>query len=245
MRYGFSEERARSRRRGRILFRGFRWSLVLALAVAIGYHAHEAGTVLAERDVVRLRDQVASLSTQVDALQADKSRLEHERTTASAEAEALRQRYEADVPTGAISELMRLARAKLSAGVEAQRLAAVLGSVENARNCDNRPVSKRFIVRTGPSTTGNDNVAFGDRTIKVTAEGQPTIDPSGRQQSWFDPVKPLTVRFVQIGGRATAASGTLPLHHSIVVNNTEHRFLVEAGDSRGFVTVTSDACRYP
>lgn len=245
MRYGFSEDRARSRRRGRILFRTLRWSLILALVVAIGYYAYEAGTVLAERDVVRLRDQVASLSAQVDSLQTDKVRLEQERAAAAAEAEALRQRYEADVPTGAISELMRLARAKLSAGVEVQRLASVLGSVENTRSCDSRPVSKRFIVRTGAATTGNDTVAFGDRTITVSAEGQPTVDPSGRPQSWYDPAKPVSVRFVQIGGHATVAAGTLPLHHSIVVNTTEHRFVVEAGDSRGFVTVTSDACRYP
>ncbi|MBL8701668.1 MAG: hypothetical protein JNK67_25025 [Alphaproteobacteria bacterium] len=246
MRHGFHEARARTRRRGRILLGIAKWAVLLAIFGAIGYYAHETGTRIAQRDTIELRRQVAELTTATQTLQRDKDQLQRDLATTSARAEELRKRYESDVPTGAISEILRLAREKLSAGVTPERIAGVLAAVENARRCDDKPTSKRFLVKAGPRAPAvNDTVSFADRTITVSATGEITLDAEGRPQAWFDPGKPLTVVFTRIGGAETVAKGVLPINHSVVVNDLEHRFVVTQGDARGFVTVTSDSCKYP
>lgn len=246
MRHGFHETRARSRRRGRILLGIAKWALLLAIFGAIGYYAHETGTRIAQRDTIELRRQVDELTAATQTLQRDKEQLLRDLTAMTARAEELRKRYESDVPTGAMSDVMRLARAKLAAGVTPARIAGVLGAVENARSCDDKPVSKRFIVRAGARAPAvNDTVSFADRTITVSATGEQTIDGDGRPQAWFDPAKPLTVVFTRIGGAESVAKGVLPINHSVVMNDIEHRFVITPGDARGFVSVTSDSCKYP
>ena len=54
----------------------------------------------------------------------------------------------------------------------------------------------------------------------------------------------LTLRFIEIGGRATEATGTLPLQHSMVIGDREYRFAIRASN-RSFVEVSSDVCAYP
>ena len=245
MRHGFLEERTRSRRRNRFVFGTIKWLFLLIVFVAIGFYAYEAGTMLAQQDAIALRKQVATLSEEVSTLQRDKSQLAADLAEVTRREAELKQRYAADVPTGTISDVVRLARSKLSEGVDPKRLASVISLVQNTRNCENKPTTKRFLVRTGAKQVANDTVSFADRTITVSAEGQPALDAQGNQEGWYDPTKPLTLQITQIGGKTTTASGTLPLHHSVVLNDVEHRFVVTAGDSRGFATVTSDSCRYP
>jgi hypothetical protein len=245
MRHGFLEERTRARRRNRFIFGTIKWSFLLTVFVAIGFYAYEAGTMLAQQDAIELRERVAALTDEVATLQRDKSRLAGELAEVTRREADLKQRYAADVPTGTISDLVRLARDKLSEGVDPKRLASVINLVQNSRSCDGKPVTKRFLVRVGSQQIANDTVSFADRTITVSAEGQPATDGTGNQEGWYDPAKPLTLHITQIGGKTTTAEGTLPLHHSVVVNDMEHRFVVTAGDSRGFANVTSDSCRYP
>lgn len=245
MGHGFHEDRIRARRRTRVALAIGKWGLLVAVFCAIGYYAYEAGTRLAQRDTNELRLQVADLTTRLGGLQRDKDQLQRDLATATGQAEDLRKRYESDVPTGAISELLRAMRAKLSAGVTPERIAGVLNAVENTRSCDDKPISKRFIVRIGAQRPSNDTASFAERLITVSAAGSAASDPEGRPQAWFDPAKPLTVTFTRIGGDSTAASGVLPLQHSIVLGDTEHRFVITAADARGFLLVTSDSCKYP
>src|SRR5690606_30171719 len=137
--------------------------------------------------------------------------------------------------TGRIAEILQLTRGKIANGVAPERIAGVLAVVENERNCDNKPVSKRFLVRIGQQPTANDTVSFAQRLITVTAAGSPAVDAEGKPQGWFDPAKPVTVSFARMGGSQTAATGVLPLHHSVVVGDVEHRFVVTSGDARGFL----------
>jgi len=245
MRHGFHEDRIRARRRTRIALAIGKWALVLAVFCAIGYYAYEAGTRLAQRDTTELRQQVTDLTTRLAGLQRDKDQVQRELAAATAQAEDLRKRYESDVPTGAISELLRVMRAKLAAGVKPERIAGVLNAAENTRSCDDKPTSKRFVVRIGSQRPPNDNASFADRLITVSAAGSAAIDAEGRPQAWFDVAKPLTVTFTRIGGESTAATGVLPLQHSVVLGDTEHRFVLTPADARGFLLVTSDSCKYP
>lgn len=245
MGHGFHEDRIRARRRTRIVLAIGKWALLLAVLCAIGYYAYEAGTRLAMRDTTELRQQVTDLTTRLAGVQRDKDQLQRDLAAATGQAEDLRKRYESDVPTGAISELLRVMRTKLAAGVKPERIAGVINAVENTRSCDDKPTSKRFVVRINAQRPTNDTASFADRLITVSAAGSAATDAEGRPQAWFDPAKPLTVNFTRIGGESSAASGVLPLQHSVVLGDTEHRFVVTPGDARGFLLVTSDSCKYP
>jgi hypothetical protein len=245
MAFGFHEQKLRARRRGRIALTAAKWLAVVAVFALGAYLAHVAGIHLADAQSGGLRDRVEDLTVRLDAAERERERLARELATASARAEELRKRYESDVPSGAISDLLRALRERLAAGVKPERLAAVVALADNARRCDDKPVAKRFLVRTGPQRVANDGAAFADRQILVSAFGASALDAGGRAETWFDPSKPVTVTFARLGGGETTATGVLPLQHSVVLKDVEYRFLVTAGEGRSFATATADACAYP
>ena len=55
----------------------------------------------------------------------------------------------------------------------------------------------------------------------------------------------VALDFTQPGGQASQAQGTLPLYHSVVIDDRDHRFTVQVADTRGFVAVTEQVCAYP
>src|SRR5690606_18002201 len=154
-------------------------------------------------------------------------------------------RYEREVPTGFVKEMMQLVQQKLEAGADEERLAFLVSAADQPRNCDGEPDTKRFIVTTELQSGGaNDAVSFGDRSITVTAVGAAARDANGNLEAWYDPQKPVTMTFTQLGGTTIQAEGPLPLHHSVVAGDSEYRFTALPG-ARGFLTVTADRCDYP
>jgi hypothetical protein len=244
MAYGFHEERLRSRRRNRVALATVKWSLIGAALALAAYLAHLSGVHWAEAQSGNLRDQVEDLTARLDSVQRERDRLAGELATATAQAEELRRRYESDVPTGAMSDLLRALRTRLAAGVRPERLAGLIAVAENARKCDERPTSKRFLVRLGPQRVANDSAAFADRQIQVSAVGTPATDASGRTEVGFDQTTPVTVTVTRIGGGESVATGVLPLQHAVVIKDVEYRFVISA-DSRSFATATADSCAYP
>ncbi len=245
MGHGFHEERLRARRRGRVMLGGVKWLALAGALAATAYVAYGAGYRMAESDTGNLGEQVADLSARAGALDEEREKLRRDLAAATSQADELRRRYESDVPTGAISDLLRVARTRLAAGVKPERLAAVLAAAENTRRCEEKPSTRRFVVRTGPQRLAADSVAFAERQVTLTAAGTSSVDASGRAEGWFDPGKPVTVTFTRIGGAETTATGVLPLHHSVVIRDLEYRFVVVPADARGFVNVTADSCAYP
>ncbi|MEE9141041.1 MAG: hypothetical protein V3U18_09770 [Alphaproteobacteria bacterium] len=212
--------------------------------IAAGAFAYQIGADLAERDVTRLEREIASLSEEIAALQGENADLRAALSAAELEAERWRRRYQQDVPSGVEKELLDLVAKRLAAGVAADRLAFVIGAANNARSCDDAPVTKRFIVQTPWTKGANDSVGFADGTITVTGQGVSAIDAQGNPEAWFDPAKPVTLRFTELGGESSQISGKLPLHHSVVAGGDEYRFTITAG-ALSFVEVTGDKCRYP
>jgi hypothetical protein len=143
MAFGFHEQRLRARRRGRIALVAAKWLAVVAMFALGAYLAHVAGIHLADAQSGGLRDRVEDLTARLDAVERERERLARELAAASARAEELRKRYESDVPSGAISDLLRALRERLAAGVKPERLAAVVALADNARRCDDKPVAKR------------------------------------------------------------------------------------------------------
>lgn len=235
----------RQRRRRRIWWGMTKWSLALALILASGAYSYRFGAQLAERDVVKAQERIDELTQEVAGLEQQSAALAIDLAKARETVAGWQTRYENDVPTGFVREMMALVQQKLEAGADQERLAFLVAAADKPRVCDKQPETKRFIVSTELQSGGaNDAVSFGDRTIAVTAMGEAAKDPYGNLEAWFDPEKPITVSFTHLGGKTVSAEGSLPLHHSVVSGDDEYRFTVLPG-ARGFLTVTADRCDHP
>ncbi|MPZ10362.1 MAG: hypothetical protein GEU89_09155 [Kiloniellaceae bacterium] len=235
----------RQRRRRRFWWAVSKWTLALVLVLAAGAYSYRFGTQLAEREVVRAEERIAELTMEVSGLQQQSAALATDLAQTREAIAAWQARYEREVPKGFVREMMELVQKKLEAGADEERLAFLVSAADKPRNCDGQPETKRFIVTTELQSGGsNDSVSFGARAVTVTAVGAAAHDANGNLEAWFDPQKPLTVTFTQLGGKTVQAEGPLPLHHSVVAGNDEYRFSVLPG-ARGFLTVTADRCDYP
>ncbi len=243
MTLGLYEERAR--RRLRVRWNITKWVLGLGLVAGAGFLAYDTASSLAEQELAAQAMRLSEYETTVDKLERETARLRYALENAESRMAEQRKRYKRDVPQGRIAELLDLAQDKLGAGVTPDRLAFLISSAANQRDCDGAPVSKRFIVKTPLYSGANDWVGFADSTITVTAVGASTRDAEGKAEAWFDPAQEVTISFTHIGGKTTRKTGILPFQHAIVVGDREHRFQVVAGEKRGFVEVAGDSCGFP
>jgi len=235
----------RQRRRRRFWWGVTKWTMALILVLAAGAYSYRFGAQLAEREVVQRDERIAELTVEVSGLQEQSAALATDLAKARESITAWQARYEREVPTGFVREMMTLVQQKLEAGADEERLAFLVSAADKPRSCDGQPETKRFIVTTELQTGGaNDAVSFGERTITVTAVGAAARDANGNLEAWFDPQKPINITFTQLGGETVSAEGALPLHHSVVAGDDEYRFTVLPG-ARGFLTVTADRCDYP
>jgi hypothetical protein len=241
MSLGFRDQKEARRRRWRVI----RFLITLAVLVALGVSAYRTGMFLAERESVRLRNEVERLTAEVAALSDGKAQAEEQAAVArQAEAE-WRKRYETEVPTGKERELLDSIREQTGKGADPTRLAFLITTAAKERDCDAEGVTKRFLPRTAISVGASDAVTFAEGAIVVTGEGEPASNAEGKPEAWFDAGKPVTLRFIQAGGEASEAAGLLPLHHSVVRGNSEYQFNIVAGERQGFVTVTAIRCAFP
>ena len=241
MSLGFRDQKEASRRRWRLI----RLLFFTAVLVGLGVVAYRTGTVLAEREVSRLRVEVDRLSTDIGALRDEKVQLLQQAESARLAETQWRERYDAEVPTGKSRELFALVEEQIAKGADPARIEFLIGAAANERSCDGQPRTKRFYVRTPIYEGANDAVTMADGTITVTGQGESATNADGNAEAWFDAAKPVLVRFVQPGGGGTEVSGLLPLHHSVVRGDREYRFSIAAAERRGFVFVTADSCAFP
>lgn len=242
MTFGIHDTRPRRRR-------GLQWTflkvlLVLLFMLGLGLFAYEGGSMLAQRSVVVLKKQVSELDGKLAALGQENAELEAAVAASEARAAEWQGRYEQEVPTGRGKELFDLVRERLGAGIESDRLAFLIGAAENRKSCDAETATKRFFVQTPLYQGANDSVSFAQERITITAQGETAVNQAGDREGWFDPAKQLTLRFTELGGKTSDKTGTLPLHQSIVIGDSEYRFSAVAGD-RGFVKVTGTKCPFP
>lgn len=157
--------------------------------------------------------------------------------------EQLEERYNTEVPTGDLKELTDLMAKQLKDGIAKDRLSFVVTSARPPRNCS-APETKRFIVPTAVYKGVGNAVSFADGSITVTGFGESAVGSNGKKEAWFDPGKPVKIKFTRLGGEDSEKESLMPIHHSMVTNGREYRFTIAKGP-RSFVTVTSDNCDYP
>ncbi len=242
MSLGLYERRVRRRRQ--FWWAVIKWTFALLLVLAAAVYAYQSATLLAERKVKALEADIDRLTTRVAELQDANLELEKAAGDARWAAEQWQARYQRDVPTGELERLLGLVEEKLNNGADAERLEFLIRASEREPECDEEVVSRRFIVRTPLTASGNDVAAFGDNAITVTAIGQSAINEEGRREAWYDPDQPVTVVFTALGGQTSQADGVLPLHHSMVFSGSEYRFSMLPGQ-RGFLQVTAQRCDFP
>ncbi len=242
MSLGFREDQKRRRRRMRWTL--FKWTVALCLIAAAGVWAYREGSRLARSEVGDLEGEIASLRSGLADLERQNAEQRLAIEAQRAEAERWRQRYEREVPTGERKELVDLVHARLAAGVSLERLRFVIDAAQDKDDCIADPVTKRFLVRTPLYSGPDDTVRFAGGALLVTGHGVSARDSLGNPEAWFNPAEPVTVRLGHISGKTSEVAGQLPLQHSMVVDDREHRFNFTRG-ARGFVEVTSQECRYP
>lgn len=243
MSFGLRESRsfARRQRRGRFYKRLF----ILAALGGLGIFAYTSGTTLSQRSLDQAHADISRLETQTDKLERRNAALRNAATVDRQEIAALKRRYDTDVPKGERQKLMALIDEQIGKGAKAERLSFLIAAASTEEKCDGAPITKRFLVRTplydGPAAS----VQFADGALTVTAEGEPAVDEAGRILGWYDPAKPIVLGLAPIGQTPQNLGGTLPMHSKLVVNGSEYRLTLVAGDRRGFVNVTADRCQFP
>lgn len=240
MSLGLSDQRRRSGKRRRVI-RSLLMVVVIAAAGVIGYNL---GVYRAERPVREFEDRIAELEADNESMNQEIQELVSVVANVQEQKAALDSRYARDVPDEAQRRLLALATAKLSEGISRERLAFVIGAVENERKCDGEPVTKRFIVQTPLHDGANSSVGFSNGAVTVTGTGESAVNPSGAPEAWYDPAASVSMRFTHIGGKSVEVAGALPLQKSLVAGGVEYRFVVAEGP-QGFALVSSDRCDYP
>ena len=80
-----------------------------------------------------------------------------------------------------------------------------------ARTSPRRPVmlTKRFVVNDQAVSGKNDTVSFANANgaLTITDHGEADRNVNYQSASWFDPGKPVAVRFIHLGGESSEVSG--------------------------------------
>ncbi len=233
----------------RMADRARRWTALkrlglLVAGAALALFAYETGTTRTEYRVERLERRLATQDADLVRLETEKAALDSQRLAAAQRRAELQARYDRDVPTGETRALYALLEDRLQAGLSVERIAFLLKQSAPEPACDPEPVSKRLILPTLLYDGANTLVQFAGGRVTVTGRGEAALSARGLPEAWFDPARPVTLRFTAIGGETVEVAGKLPLDHAMVLGGDEYRFNARAGE-RSFVIVTALRCDFP
>jgi len=165
-----------------------------------------------------------------------------EAQTANTRFEQLRAEYNAAVPEGPMQDLLKLVKQQLDEGMEPGRLSFLIRSARPPTGCTEAD-SKRFIVSTPTYKGENSAVTIADGAVVIFGSGASAQNAQGQPEAWYDPAQSVTITF-KTKDSSEQKVGTLPIRHSVVVDDREYRFTIEEG-SRSFARVVHDSCSYP
>lgn len=233
------------RRRRRRVWTGIA-KLVLALAVlgGIATFSYMVGVEQLKAREIALVEEISALTAAKEQAERRAAQLQQIAQTAEIRAGELEVRYEREVPTGELARLQELLAQKLAEGVDANRLAFVIQQTGNARTCTTRE-TKRFVLPTPLYRGANTSVAFAEGAVTISGLGASARNAGGNAEAWFDPRQAVTLRFTQIDGSTSEETGVLPLQHSVVIGDKEHRFNIVESSARSFVEISGDTCPFP
>jgi hypothetical protein len=237
----FGDRRRRHRRQ--VLWRLARLLLAVMVVFGVGSYAYEVGVSATQARTEKLEADLDRFQSANLDLRDQLSLIRQRSDEAEQALDELRRRYAAEVPSGELAALLAEVDAQLTAGVEPERLAFLIGAAALDEVCAGEPEVKRFMPRT-PITTGPVSyVRFADR-ITVTGAGESARNADNLAEAWYDPAAPIRLDFQTLDGAISSIEGALPLTHKMVVDGKEYRFSVVASERR-FVEVAAQACALP
>ena len=116
MTLGLHESRARRRRKTR--WAVIKWLFALVAISGGAVYAYTSGSHLAEREVAELQQTVDELNEELGTVREDRSKLENTVADMEGKLAEAEERDLANVPGGALAEILRISEEKLNAGVE-------------------------------------------------------------------------------------------------------------------------------
>ncbi|MAU40349.1 MAG: hypothetical protein CMF31_01890 [Kordiimonas sp.] len=233
MSLGSSRQKERLRRRRRFWLGFFKWLFIVAVFAGMGYFAWNTGSKIARLDIDLLNERYTKLQLDYEGLQLELGK-----------SQARVQELEKRVPDERSQSLLTLINKRLDEGLPSQRLAQVIATLSPTQKCEDTSQLKRFIVPTAILTTGSGVVSFEKGLLTVSGKGRPSLNAEGKPEAWYDPAQDVDISFTLPGGETQKISGTLPLHHTVILGDTEYRFTLSAGN-RSFMAVALLKCSYP
>lgn len=196
----------------------------------------------AAEQIIKLKAEHKSISSEYGDLQENLTSLRAEAQTANTRYEQIKKEYSELIPEGPMQDLTALIRAQLDKGMDPQRLGFFIRSARPPTGCV-EPDVKRFVVST-PAYRGPDSVvSVADGAVKIRATGVSARNDKGQPEAWFDPAQSINVTITSPSG-TDKKKGVLPIQHSVIAGNREYRFTIEDG-ARSFAKVVYDSCAYP
>lgn len=209
--------------------------LLIGVGIFIGREYNQG-----EANVFRSRVKV--MEEERETLQEDIVTLRAAAQTASMRYDALKSSYDAINPDGPMGDLLTLVKDKVAQGMDVDYLRYTIETAGAPRKCS-EPQTKRFVPST-PNFKGADNtVSIDDAKIMVSGEGQSAFNDNGEPEAWFDPSKKVAMTFKATEMPAQTKSKIVPFSHSMIIDNKEYRFTIEAG-AKSFLKVSYDVCDY-
>lgn len=230
MSLGLAHRKELQKRRSQRYWTFFKIIFFLATVFGSSYFAFDTGQEIALRSMVynkeKFEQQIASL---------DKLQLELGNTEASLN------KLQKLLPNDEIQNLLLVINQKAADGINPERMTTLIAGMSNDAKCDEKSLSKRFVITTPVSQQIDSSVSFYRGLITVTGKGSPTLNESGSPEAWFDPTKQITASFTFPGGETQKALGILPLYHSVIVKDKEYRFTIISG-RKSFADITVRSC---
>lgn len=220
---------------GRIFF-----FLLLAGTFGIGYWF---GGLSSQKSILMLQQEKIAADEQVTTMQNEMTQIRSEAQTSNIRLEQLRASYEEVLPEGPMQNLVALLRKQLDGGVDEKRLESVILSARPPQNCSKLD-SKRFVIMTPISGTAESEISLQSGLIFLSGKGLSVVNQKNEAEAWYDPTKPVEVKFKTADGNVEIKKGTLPLQHSVITGGREYRFTIASG-SQSFAKATYDSCDYP
>lgn len=237
---GLSEKKKARERRNKF----FKFVFYLCLLGGAGAYGYFEGQTEGDRKVVGFKEQLDILAQQSER-ESNKARAAMDKQSAAlAEARAWRDRYEKEIPTGDSLTILELVNKRMEEGLDATRLINIITLAQNTSNCDPKPETKRFIINTPIFNSPDNSISLGNGSVTVTGNGASSVNEEGRPEAWFDPTKPVSVTFTNLGGKSEKVEGSLPIHKSLVFGGDEYRFSILNG-RQSFAQISVTRCDFP
>lgn len=214
--------------------------IIVVLSMGIGYWLGQENSKYLN---ATMKEELVFLKTQRSSTMELLTQLKAEAKAANLRFEQLKENYTEEMGSGSLPELMTLVKAQLDKGVMPERLASVIRSARPPEKCS-QTLAGKVIVKTKAYNGAGGQISVADGNIMISASGESSISETGKPEAWYDSALPVAITFKVAGEETQVKEGTLPIHHSIILNDREYRFTLSEG-AVSYVDITYDSCAYP